>query len=223
MDSHTLESLSTFLEAAVHLVLYARKVYPQEVFQRRRLLDVTVFRSRHVELNDHIALVARGARDLMARGEADALVVSILGVPPGDASARPQPLERFRFELRQPAAGGGHSGGGSAEDDEALRAHLRGCLLKLHVCDALLAPLPWAELDLSFRCELHTAATSAPQPMPAQLLQQWTETSDGGGGSAAGGSASGDSEHLLPLHSFKIVDGLSLSLTVRAAAMPVAT
>ena len=73
VEPATAALLCDFLHGAVHLILHARKVYPPEIFERRRFLDVTVFRSRHVELNDHIALVARGARDLMARGEADAL------------------------------------------------------------------------------------------------------------------------------------------------------
>ena len=129
--------LSDFVGAALHLILYARKVYPQEIFERRRFLDVTVFRSRHPELNDHLATIVRGTRHLIERGEADALVVSILGASGADQSgSQPQVLERFRLELRPGAAGA------AVTDLDVLGSHLRAFLLKLHLCDSLLGPLP---------------------------------------------------------------------------------
>lgn len=206
MASSSASILCQFVEASVHLILYARHVYPQEIFERRRLFDVTVFRSRHVELNDHIALVARGVRSLIERGEADALVVSILS---GDDAAT-EVVERFRLDFhRQAAAAGSGSSGssGSAAELDILRAHLRGFLLKLHMCDTLLPPLP-ADARLTFSCELHTHPTHAAQPLPPDLLQQWTESQPPAGAARAGGA------QVIPLKSAALDNGLTLSLNV---------
>ena len=142
------DELCDFLSCAVHLVLWARRVYPREAFERRRHLDVTVFRSRHVELNEYIALIVQGARQLMERGEADRLVIAV-------RSGRVV-FERFRFDVRYD---------GRAVDLDALREQLRGFLLKLLTCDAQLGPLPY-DAELDFTAEIHTDATHAPLPLP---------------------------------------------------------
>ena len=146
--------LQQCVEASIHLILHTSgRVYEQEIFERRRLFIVTIFRSR-VELNDYIALVAEGAsRELLERGEADAVVISIMGEPRDGSSAgssAQEVLEQFRLSFHPPppsqrhAIGSGVGGGAglSSADLDALRAHLRGFLLKLHVCDTLLPPLP---------------------------------------------------------------------------------
>ena len=194
MDPSASALLEEFLSVAIHLILYTRQVYAPEIFERRRFLDVTVFRSRHVELNDHIALVADGARALLERGEADKLVLTIFGAPrEGGPRAT---LERFLFELRR------HDQAAIAVDMEALRTQLRGFLLKLHACDALLSPLP-EDVDLTFACELHTAPTRSLEPLPVALLERWTEcdtqqqpghsmgTCAGVGAPSAGGAPTG--------------------------------
>jgi hypothetical protein len=38
------QAVVEFVKALVHLVLYTRRVYPQETFERRRLFDVVVYR-----------------------------------------------------------------------------------------------------------------------------------------------------------------------------------
>ena len=134
-----------FLGAAVHTLLHARGVYPPETFERRRLFEVQVYVSRHQELIEYVASAVRGATQLLAQGAADSLVLRVLG-----AGAPAPVLERFVFELRAP--------GGAAPlaelDAAALRAQLRGFLVKLHVCDSLLAPLPGGG-GLTFGLELH--------------------------------------------------------------------
>jgi hypothetical protein len=107
MSAAVVDELCCFLSCAVHLVLWARRVYPREAFERRRHLDVTVFRSRHVELNEYIALIVQGARQLIERGEADRLVIAV-------RSGRVV-FERFRFDVRYD---------GRAVDLDALREQL---------------------------------------------------------------------------------------------------
>src|SRR5262245_13548373 len=43
-----------FLEAAVHQVIRARGVYPEELFERRQLFNAAVYMSRHAGLNSYI-------------------------------------------------------------------------------------------------------------------------------------------------------------------------
>ena len=190
MATSPLDTLCDFIGAALHLILYVRRVYPAEIFERRRHLDVTVFRSRHIELNDHIDLVVSGLRRLLERGEADALVVSITG-----RGARI--LERFRFDLHITS---------SRVDLEVLRVKLRSFLLKIHVCETLLLPLN--DADIGFSVELHTTPTKTGQPLSESLLEQWVDCDlQRELGALQGGS------DLVPLKSLS-VNGLSLGLCV---------
>ncbi len=222
------DELCDFLSCAVHLVLWARRVYPRETFERRRHLDVTVFRSRHVELNEYITLIVQGARQLIERREADRLVLAV-------RSGRIV-LEHFRFDLRYE---------GRAIDLDALRQQLRGFLLKLLVCDALLGPLP-NDADLDFTAELHTdrthastplpepcapACRSKAQPLPActapadatstcvasclRLLHDWAEAN---GPQDLGAMPSGTELAVVPLKSLN-VDGLAIGLSCISARM----
>lgn len=51
------QAFCEFLEAAVHTALYARNLYAREVFERARLYNVFIRRSRHPQLNAYIATV----------------------------------------------------------------------------------------------------------------------------------------------------------------------
>ena len=197
--------LCEFFAAAAHLILHARRVYPAELFERRRLFDVVVFRSRHPELNDYIDLAVRGVRELLQRGEADAMVLAILAAPPG-GTADPQPavVERFRFELAATPQGAHQR----QPDVDALQAQLRGFLLKLHFCETLLGPLPLSAGELSFRIEAHSQPARCTDTLPHELSAQWEECL---GAASSGGGA------ITPLKSMA-TDCYSLQLFVQAGA-----
>ena len=97
---------------------------------RPKFLDVTVFRSRHPELNEYVAQVIEGARQLMHRGEADALVISINSTSNGSTTV----LERFRFDIRLTTSAG--------ISDALLRTQLRGQVRRLAVAVAVLVEQP---------------------------------------------------------------------------------
>ena len=114
-DASLAPLLTEFLTAAVHLILYSRRVYPADAFEQRRLYDVRVYRwatptarrtrlqcthlpasepsclarrSRHPELTEYIDESIGGVRELLERRELDALVVLLIG-PSTAASAQP--------------------------------------------------------------------------------------------------------------------------------------
>src|SRR4051794_33193182 len=82
----------TFLETAIHSVLFYRGVYPPAAFERRRAYGLGVYMSRHPGLNDTIAEALYAARAPMLRGEVEALTLAVM-----DGGGAP--LERFRFRV----------------------------------------------------------------------------------------------------------------------------
>ena len=158
--------VTEFLSSAIHLILFSRRLYPEETFERRRLFDVQVYRSRHPELAEYISFAVRGVQEMLQRGEADALVLLIHApaIVGSGAAAPGRVVEKFVFELAAAA--------GDAPPDvdlAPLRAQLRGFLLKLHVCDSLLSPLPCEPHELSFTLEIHSQACCAP---PSRLPRE---------------------------------------------------
>ena len=165
-DEPLVEMLGSFFTAAINLILHGRGVYPKSAFERCRLFDVPIHVSRHPEVRDYIELVVRGARELVARGEARSLVVLVLGAP-ADGQSQPPVLERFVFEL-------GLSLGASGTDRAELRGQLRGFLVKLNFCDSLLSPLPPDGLEFGVEVHTHQAAASA-EPTSEELRELWVE------------------------------------------------
>lgn len=53
-DISTVDVLLEFLEAAVHQVLFVRRLYSEELFGRQRLYGIAVRKSRHPDLNEYI-------------------------------------------------------------------------------------------------------------------------------------------------------------------------
>eukprot|EP00965_Chrysotila_dentata_P202988 6181450-Pleurochrysis_carterae.AAC.1 len=160
--------LRDFFCAAITLVLYHRQVYPEETFERRQLFDAAVYVSRCAELREYVEMLVDGLLALLRRREADALVVLILGQPVGTTVLQPFVLERFVFEMK-------HIEGIMNMHQPEYTGMFRGCLLKLHVCDSLLAPLPTSSAELSFRVELHSRPANAGFAMSESMREQWVE------------------------------------------------
>ena len=58
------ELLTEFLEVAIHVILFERRVYPEDIFTRQRAFGVPVTMSRHPEVNAYIKKVLGDARPL---------------------------------------------------------------------------------------------------------------------------------------------------------------
>ncbi|XP_078368970.1 mitotic spindle assembly checkpoint protein MAD2B-like isoform X2 [Oculina patagonica] len=125
--------LCEFLEVAFHLILYVREVYPPVVFERRKKYNVPVQMCCHPDLNQYILDVLQTTKPLLEKGEVQrvALVIS---------NKKFIPVERFVFEIGNPE----ESSATGSEDNFLLHTEkaLRGFLLKINACDALLEPIP---------------------------------------------------------------------------------
>jgi len=125
--------LCEFLEVAFHLILYVREVYPPVVFERRKKYNVPVQMCCHPDLNQYILDVLQTAKPLLEKGEVQRVVLVV-------SNKKFIPIERFVFEIGNPEE---LSATGS-EDNFLLHTEktLRGFLLKINACDALLEPIP---------------------------------------------------------------------------------
>jgi hypothetical protein len=82
-------------------------------------------------------------------------------------------LERFVLELSHTAGPGGATTSTSPYHLEALEAQLRGFLLKLHVCNSMMAPSK--SQDVSFRIELHVRPAEGDEPLLDGMRERWIE------------------------------------------------
>jgi len=134
-------------------------------------------RSRHPELCEYIEQAVHGLAELMRQGVAQSFVVLILdgstvqtqrfgGVELHNLAV----LERFVLELSNTT---GATASTSPYDSEALEAQLRGFLLKLHVCNSMLAPSKSA--DVSFSIELHVRASEGDALLLDNMRERWIE------------------------------------------------
>jgi hypothetical protein len=83
--------LLTFLEVAIHSILFARRVYPEAVFERRKQYGVAVWMSRHPKLNDCIHEALYHMKAPIMKGAVEAVVMLLVD------AATAQPREQYVF------------------------------------------------------------------------------------------------------------------------------
>jgi hypothetical protein len=76
------------VEVAIHTILYARQVYPVDLFVRRKKYDTPVFKSRHPALNEYIAGAVKAVGEELALVRRNSLIR--WNVPDGKSPARGQ-------------------------------------------------------------------------------------------------------------------------------------
>ncbi|BDA46150.1 probable mitotic spindle assembly checkpoint protein MAD2B [Coccomyxa sp. Obi] len=129
MSLQDIEScLCDFIEATVHEVLHLRGIYSAELFQRQRLFNIAVRKSRHPKLTDYIHGVVQSIREPLMQGVIEKVAILIL-----DSCGCV--VERYIISLRvQPEIL-------QSVDLEDVEIALRSCLLKLQYANASLGPL----------------------------------------------------------------------------------
>lgn len=70
-DNAIIECLEVFL----HTVLYIRKLYPDEIFRRRKIYGVPVFVSIYPALNDYLVMVLKTAKHLLSEKKLERLEI----------------------------------------------------------------------------------------------------------------------------------------------------
>ncbi|CAK9217443.1 unnamed protein product [Sphagnum troendelagicum] len=128
---HVADLVCEFLEVAVHLLLCVREIYPPELFERRRYLNLPVQWARHPELRDYIHSAVTNLKIWIQQGVVEKVAVIFV-----DNSNQTTALEKFIFDfsLKQLIR--------SSLQPNEMEFALRGFLLKLSVCEPLLRPLP---------------------------------------------------------------------------------
>lgn len=121
--------LAEFLEVAITLVLSVRGIYPPEVFERRRYLNVPVQWSRHPELREYISSAVTSALPWIQKGIVEKLAVIFV-------DNNKKPLEKFTFHLQVHQE---HNGQIPATEIEYA---LRAFFLKLSASESYLETLP---------------------------------------------------------------------------------
>ena len=89
-----------FLHGALHVILHARRVFPPDVFERRRLFDVA---ARGTSSSTSTSPESSSAPAICWSAASSTHSSSVLAPPA--RTARPAVLERFRIDVRLPAAG----------------------------------------------------------------------------------------------------------------------
>ena len=128
-----MDTFALFVEAALHLILYTRELYPNELFEKRFLFGVPVHRCRHPLVSDYIKQVIDSLRPLLLSGAVQNVAVLI-------NDAKSCCIEQFVLEVDwlkeiKPNAD-------INLEQDVLEGILRSFLLKVTVADALLQPIP---------------------------------------------------------------------------------
>ena len=65
MNSVVVNMIGEFAECAIHSILYVRHIYPAVLFEQRRFHGVTVWQSRHPDINSYIRRVVNNMKPLL--------------------------------------------------------------------------------------------------------------------------------------------------------------
>lgn len=124
------DSVIEFLALATHEVLYTRRIYDEDTFEKRRSpFDVPVHVSRHPGLCEYIATHLTHVKTWFDSGVLQrlAIVVFISRVPP---QAGEDVIERIVFDF-EPVAANGLGAAAASAPHELLRRQLKDALVSL--------------------------------------------------------------------------------------------
>lgn len=137
------------LEAAFHATLHIRGVYPPELFEPRRVLNLPVRIARHPALKEYVRNSVLSIKEAMLVGVVDKVELVILASL--DARAEPVPIERHIFEVSTPLARADEPM--SDDDLEAVEQNLRASLASIGLLDHR---LPALQCETTFAIVVHT-------------------------------------------------------------------
>lgn len=89
-----LDTLCLVIEACIHQLLHNRGVYPRELFERTRLLNIPVHRLRSTDLCSYITDIVSSCKPWLRQDRVEALVLQVIDARTSHF------LENFVFELQ---------------------------------------------------------------------------------------------------------------------------
>ncbi|KAJ1401200.1 DNA-binding protein, partial [Ochromonadaceae sp. CCMP2298] len=116
------EQLLDFIECSIHCTLFARKLYPPNLFEPRMYQGVALRQSRHPDINTYIRRVLNNTKPLLEQGLVERVVLAITA-PDGS------PADYLTIKC-------------TAEGLSLVAEELRGTVLRILTLDALMPPLP---------------------------------------------------------------------------------
>lgn len=190
--AHPASDFLEFLQVAFHTILFARQIYPREVFEKRRQYGLPVWMSRHPDLNKYINDFIHSLRPLLEQDKVESVSLVTL-------DSNMQPVERVVFETRFK-----HNRTNDQSNQPALQNAFKDCLSKINLQASMRAPLQQHAPDSG---EVHSfIATIKSREAESIQNEYWVEAS------AEAGHAS-DNTQILPVSSFD-TPGLNLNLFV---------
>ncbi|KAJ8474617.1 hypothetical protein ONZ45_g15885 [Pleurotus djamor] len=167
--AQTVAAISEFIEVAIHTTLYARQVYPPDLFIRRKKYDTPVFQSRHPALNEYISGAVKAIHEELLLGAVDKIVVIIKN---RDQIA----LERFIFSIQQMIEVESYDKEtqvDGAMTPKSLGQYFRSFLIKLSMIESQLGQLDVDDDDISFAVALELNDNKAPSASQGANPPPW--------------------------------------------------
>ncbi|XP_012219354.1 mitotic spindle assembly checkpoint protein MAD2B [Linepithema humile] len=143
-----IDILLEFLEVAFNHILYFRKIYPKEIFLKKKIYGITVYVSEHPDLNEYLMNILNAIRELIKEDENSVKAITLTFY-----NESRLPVEKFVFDMVKLQAGLAEKDPYYLKTEEALKT----ICLKLSICDTYLKPLPDGS---SFSIEIQTYETA---------------------------------------------------------------
>ncbi|XP_050436566.1 mitotic spindle assembly checkpoint protein MAD2B [Adelges cooleyi] len=145
--------LIELLEVSIHCIVYARKIYPEGIFELKKKYNVPVHISIYPELNTYINSSLNAVKSLLKLkklNQIDVCFYNRIG----------RAVERFVFNIHRIELDLDLSDIPNLRDPYLIQLEqmLRALCLKLIVCDTMLNPLP---SGCTFLIHIHTTETAS--------------------------------------------------------------
>jgi len=83
-----------FLEVAFNHILFFRKIYPKEIFVKKKIYGIMVYVSEHPELNEYLSNVLNAIRELIKEDENSIRAINLTFY-----NKNKLPIEKFVFDM----------------------------------------------------------------------------------------------------------------------------
>ncbi|XP_029156012.1 mitotic spindle assembly checkpoint protein MAD2B [Nylanderia fulva] len=143
-----IDILLEFLEVAFNQILFCRKIYPKEIYVKRKIYGITVHVSEHPELNEYLSNILNAIRELIKEDESSIKTISLTFY-----NENKLPIEKFVFDIIKLQAEFVEKDPYYLKTEEAVKT----ICLKLSMCDTYLKPLPDGS---TFSIEIQTCETA---------------------------------------------------------------